>query len=128
MSVLSTHELIIDVPGREGDTPLNLTIEPGQVWGVLGPNGAGKTTLLHTLAGLQAPRSGSVQLNDSVLGQLRRRHVAQRLGVVFQDRQDGFPATVLETALIGRHPTYPHGRWRAPMTTPVPKLPWSAWM
>lgn len=96
MSVLSTHELIIDVPGREGDTPLNLTIEPGQVWGVLGPNGAGKTTLLHTLAGLQAPRSGSVQLNDSVLGQLRRRHVAQRLGVVFQDRQDGFPATVLK--------------------------------
>ncbi|OJA04834.1 ABC transporter ATP-binding protein [Halomonas sp. QHL1] len=104
MSVLATRDLIIDVPGREGGTPLNITIEPGQVWGVLGPNGAGKTTLLHTLAGLQAPRSGSVQLNESALGQLRRRHVAQRLGLVFQDRQDGFPATVLETALIGRHP------------------------
>ncbi|MCD1586480.1 ABC transporter ATP-binding protein [Halomonas sp. IOP_14] len=104
MSVLATRDLIIDVPGREGGTPLNITIEPGQVWGVLGPNGAGKTTLLHTLAGLHAPRSGSVQLNDSALGQLRRRHVAQRLGLVFQDRQDGFPATVLETALIGRHP------------------------
>ncbi|WP_336274440.1 ABC transporter ATP-binding protein [Vreelandella indica] len=104
MSVLATRDLIIDVPGREGGTPLNITIEPGQVWGVLGPNGAGKTTLLHTLAGLQAPRSGSVQLNDSALGQLRRRHVAQRLGLVFQDRQDGFPATVLENALIGRHP------------------------
>jgi iron complex transport system ATP-binding protein len=104
MRVLATRDLIIDVPGREGGTPLNITIEPGQVWGVLGPNGAGKTTLLHTLAGLQAPRSGSVELNDSALGQLRRRHVAQRLGLVFQDRQDGFPATVLETALIGRHP------------------------
>ena len=104
MSVLATRDLIIDVPGREGGTPLNITIEPGQVWGVLGPNGAGKTTLLHTLAGLHAPRSGSVQLNDLALGQLRRRHVAQRLGLVFQDRQDGFPATVLETALIGRHP------------------------
>ncbi len=104
MSVLATRDLIIDVPGREGGKPLNITIESGQVWGVLGPNGAGKTTLLHTLAGLQAPRSGSVQLNDSALGQLRRRHVAQCLGVVFQDRQDGFPATVLETALIGRHP------------------------
>lgn len=104
MSVLATRDLIIDVPGREGGTPLNLTIEPGQVWGVLGPNGAGKTTLLHTLAGLNAPRSGSVLLNESALGQLRRRHVAQRLGLVFQDRQDGFPATVLETALIGRHP------------------------
>ncbi|NYS77860.1 MULTISPECIES: ABC transporter ATP-binding protein [Halomonadaceae] len=104
MSVLATRDLIIDVPGREGGTSLNITIEPGQVWGVLGPNGAGKTTLLHTLAGLQAPRSGSVELNDLALGQLRHRHVAQRLGLVFQDRQDGFPATVLETALIGRHP------------------------
>jgi len=104
MSALSTHNLVIDVPGREDGTSLNITIEAGQVWGVLGPNGAGKTTLLHTLAGLNAPRSGSVQLNDSALGQLRRRHVAQRLGLVFQDRQDGFPATVLETALIGRHP------------------------
>ncbi|OWV29846.1 ABC transporter ATP-binding protein [Halomonas campaniensis] len=104
MSVLATRDLIIDVPGRADGTPLNITIEPGQVWGVLGPNGAGKTTLLHTLAGLHAPRSGSVQLNGSVIGQLRRRQVAQCLGLVFQERQDGFPATVLETALIGRHP------------------------
>ncbi|BBI62614.1 hypothetical protein HSBAA_39200 [Vreelandella sulfidaeris] len=57
MGTLSTHDLIIDVPGREGGTPLNLTLEPGQSWGVLGPNGAGKTTLIHTLAGLQTPRS-----------------------------------------------------------------------
>lgn len=104
MSVLSTHNLIIDVPGRESGTPLNITIGSGQRWGVLGPNGAGKTTLLHTLAGLHAPRSGEVQLSGQSLSQLRRRYVAQRLGLVFQDRQDGFPATVLETALIGRHP------------------------
>lgn len=104
MSVLSTRDLIIDVPGRVSGTPLNLTVEPGQVWGVLGPNGAGKTTLLHTLAGLHASRAGQVKLNDQLMGQLRRRYIAQRLGVVFQDRQDGFPATVLETALIGRHP------------------------
>ncbi|MED5250880.1 MAG: ATP-binding cassette domain-containing protein, partial [Pseudomonadota bacterium] len=60
MTRLATQELIIDVPGRRSGTALNLTIEPGQVWGVLGPNGAGKTTLLHTLAGLNAPRSGQV--------------------------------------------------------------------
>lgn len=104
MGTLSTHDLIINVPGREGGTPLNLALEPGQSWGVLGPNGAGKTTLMHTLAGLQTPRSGEVRLMGKPLGKLRRRHVAQRLGLVFQDRQDGFPASVLETALIGRHP------------------------
>lgn len=104
MSVLSTRDLIIDVPERESGTALNLTLEPGQVWGVLGPNGAGKTTLLHTLAGLTAPRAGQVLLNNIPLSQLRRRQVAQSLGLVFQERLDGFPATVLETALIGRHP------------------------
>lgn len=104
MSRLATQDLIIDVPGREGSTPLNFTVEPGQSWGVLGPNGAGKTTLLHTLAGLKPPRSGHIALADKPLASLRRRHIAQALGVVFQDRQDGFPATVLETALIGRHP------------------------
>ncbi|MDR5874667.1 ABC transporter ATP-binding protein [Vreelandella gomseomensis] len=104
MSRLATQDLIIDVPGREGGTPLNFTVEPGQSWGVLGPNGAGKTTLLHTLAGLKPPRSGLIALADKPLASLRRRHIAQALGVVFQDRQDGFPATVLETALIGRHP------------------------
>ncbi|RUR30655.1 ABC transporter ATP-binding protein [Vreelandella nanhaiensis] len=104
MSILSTQQLVVDVPNRPGGTPLNLAIQPGQVWGVLGPNGAGKTTLLHTLAGLRAPRSGSVHLNKTPLVSLRRRQIAQILGIVFQERMDSFPATVLETALIGRHP------------------------
>ena len=104
MTRLATQDLIINVPGRSAGTVLNLTIEPGQVWGVLGPNGAGKTTLLHTLAGLNAPRSGQVLIGNTPLSQLRRWQVAQQLGLVFQERLDGFPATVLETALIGRHP------------------------
>ncbi len=104
MSRLVTQDLIINVPERSDGTALNIAIEPGQVWGVLGPNGAGKTTLLHTLAGLNAPRSGQVLLGEQPLETLSRRQVAQMLGVVFQERLDGFPATVLETALIGRHP------------------------
>lgn len=104
MSVLEASELVIDVPGREDGQPLDFAIEPGQLWGVLGPNGAGKTTLLHTMAGLRAPRRGQVLLDGTSLARLRRRHLAQALGVVFQERQDGFPATVRETVLIGRHP------------------------
>lgn len=104
MSVLEASQLLIDVPGRADGRPLDFRVEPGQVWGVLGPNGVGKTTLLHTLAGLRAPRSGKVLLDARPLADVRRRAVAQQLGLVFQERQDGFPATVLETALIGRHP------------------------
>ncbi|MDC0661228.1 ABC transporter ATP-binding protein [Marinobacter sp. SS21] len=104
MSHLQLRELTVDIPGRGAGRPLSFGIEPGQVWGVLGPNGAGKTTLLHTLAGLRPPRAGQVWLDDRPLAGLPRRNVAQHLGLVFQERQDGFPATALETALIGRHP------------------------
>jgi iron complex transport system ATP-binding protein len=104
MNPLRAKQLVIDIPDRADGQPLDFVVEPGQVWGVLGPNGAGKTTLLHTLAGLLSPRDGSVYLGDQSLAGLTRRRISQQLGLVFQDRQDGFPATVLETALIGRHP------------------------
>ncbi|MBY6032790.1 ABC transporter ATP-binding protein [Marinobacter daepoensis] len=104
MSTLSANGLIIDIPGRRAGSALNFRVLPGEVWGVLGPNGAGKTTLLHTLAGLQAPRAGGVKLDTLSLRRMNRRALAKKLGLVFQDRQDSFPATVLETALIGRHP------------------------
>ena len=96
--------LVIPVPERPPGAALNLTVEPGQCWGVLGPNGVGKTTLLHTLAGLRSPRAGQVLLGERPLTALGRRRVARQLALVFQDHHDGFPATVLETALIGRHP------------------------
>lgn len=104
MAVLEARDLVVDIPGRDGGDPLTTRLLPGQRWGVLGPNGAGKTSLLHTLAGLRPPRSGTVLLDGEPLPGLRRRALAQKLAVVFQERQDSFPATVLETALIGRHP------------------------
>ncbi|CAA0109731.1 Fe(3+) dicitrate transport ATP-binding protein FecE [Zhongshania aliphaticivorans] len=102
--MLTTSDLIIDIPERSDGTPLSLQIKPGEIWGILGPNGAGKTTLLHTLAGLHKPRSGSVTLGEKNIHQMRRKQVAQQLAVVFQNNGEGFPATVLETVMIGRHP------------------------
>jgi iron complex transport system ATP-binding protein len=104
MNPLQAEQLVIDIPGRRSGQPLNFTLEPGQVWGILGPNGAGKSTLLHTLAGLRTPRDGSIHLGGRPMTEWKRRQISQQLGLVFQDQQDGFPATVLETALIGRHP------------------------
>lgn len=102
-TLLETRQLCTDVPGRHTST-LDICIDRGQVWGVLGPNGAGKTTFLHTLAGLRKARRGDVLLRGNSLSRLRRRHIAQHMAVVFQERPDSFPATVIESALIGRHP------------------------
>jgi ABC-2 type transport system ATP-binding protein len=39
---------------------IDLSVSPGEIFGVIGRNGAGKTTLIECIAGLQAPTSGRV--------------------------------------------------------------------
>jgi ABC-2 type transport system ATP-binding protein len=41
---------------------VDLTVQPGDVYGYLGPNGAGKTTSLRMMLGLIQPTAGSVRL------------------------------------------------------------------
>jgi ABC-2 type transport system ATP-binding protein len=41
---------------------LDLTVEPGEVYGYLGPNGAGKTTTIRLLLGLHRATSGRAEL------------------------------------------------------------------
>jgi branched-chain amino acid transport system ATP-binding protein len=47
---------------------LNLEVRPGEVVALLGPNGAGKTTTLETIAGLNRPISGTVELSGENVG------------------------------------------------------------
>lgn len=42
----------------------DVRLRSGSITGLVGPNGAGKTTLLLMLAGLLAPDSGSIELDD----------------------------------------------------------------
>jgi branched-chain amino acid transport system ATP-binding protein len=47
---------------------LNLEVRPGEVVALLGPNGAGKTTTLETIAGLNRPISGAIELSGENIG------------------------------------------------------------
>jgi len=111
MSALSTQDLDVTIAGKQVCRRLDLSIDHGQCWGLLGRNGVGKTTLLHTLAGLRAADGGSIRLDGRDLTSLHRREVARHLGVLFQQESDPFPATVLETALTGRHPYLRPWQW-----------------
>src|SRR2546427_8424685 len=44
---------------------LELSVEPGTIFGLLGPNGSGKTTTIRTSLGIYKPDGGSVQLLGS---------------------------------------------------------------
>jgi ABC-2 type transport system ATP-binding protein len=61
---------------------LELTVEPGEVYGYLGPNGAGKTTTIRVFLGLLRPSAGRAELfgvdawRDPVAAHRRLAYVA----------------------------------------------------
>ncbi len=109
--LLSTHALTVEVGAKRVCAGLDLEVRAGERWGVLGGNGVGKTTLLHTLAGLRPPAAGEVRVLGEPLARLPRKRLARLLGLLPQDHEDAFPASVLETVLIGRHPHLGHWGW-----------------
>jgi iron complex transport system ATP-binding protein len=76
----------------------------GETWSILGPNGSGKTSLLETLAGLRKAASGEIRINGQPISSYAPKRLACIRSVLFQNTEDNFPATVLETTLTGRHP------------------------
>jgi multiple sugar transport system ATP-binding protein len=84
MAEVVLRSLVKEFPGgvRAIDR-LDLHIADGEFFALLGPSGCGKTTLLRTIAGLEAPTGGTVEIGgrDVTRAQPGRRDVA----MVFQD-------------------------------------------
>jgi len=110
---LASRGLTLAIGRRTLVAGLDLDVGSGECWAIVGPNGAGKTTLVATLAGLLAPASGEIAYDGTPLARLGSRERALRRGYLPQDTVDFFPATVLETALIGRHPHLARWQWES---------------
>lgn len=64
MKAIETHDLTRKFGTFTAVDALNLSVEPGSIFGFLGPNGSGKSTAIRMLSGLLEPTSGTA----SVLG------------------------------------------------------------
>ncbi|MGH8273142.1 MAG: ABC transporter ATP-binding protein [Gammaproteobacteria bacterium] len=113
MALLECRKLAVTRGGRRLVHGLDFTLAPGEIVALVGPNGAGKSSLLAALAGLLPTAGGEITLAGAALSSLSRRQIARQLGFLPQDTEDPYPATVLETALIGRHPHIGFWRWEA---------------
>lgn len=51
---------------------LNLTIEPGRIYGFLGPNGAGKSTTMNMITGYLGATEGIIKSMDLIFWHSRR--------------------------------------------------------
>ena len=92
---------------------LDLQLGRGSVLAVLGPNGSGKSLSLHTLAGLRAPKAGALLILGRPLTDWPRRALARELALLPQNVEDPFPASVIETVLLGRHPHIARWQWES---------------
>lgn len=112
-SAFVCRDLTVTVPGRTLVANLQMHVESGDFLAVLGQNGVGKSLTLLTFAGLRRCEQGEVLLLGESLNSKRRQDIAKNLALLPQYTEDVFPTTVLDTALIGRHPHIGRLRWES---------------
>src|SRR6202049_657208 len=87
---------------------------------ILGPNGCGKSLSLHTFAGLRSPEAGELLISGRPLTDWPRRALARELALLPQNVEDPFPASVIETVLLGRHPHIARWPWESDRDLAMP--------
>ena len=78
---------------------INLEIHDGEFLIMVGPSGCGKTTTLNMISGLEAPTSGRIVIDDTVVNDLEPGE--RGLGMVFQDLALFPHMTVFENIAFG---------------------------
>ncbi|MGW0037058.1 ABC transporter ATP-binding protein [Gordonia sp. NPDC003376] len=101
---LTAHEIRWSRGGHLILDGVTLQPEPGETVGILGPNGSGKSSLIRALAGVTRPDSGTVRLDGTEIGSLRRREIARRVAVVSQHSATDTDIEVVDVVRLGRIP------------------------
>lgn len=65
MNLIEIKDLSKSYGKKEALKNINLTVEPGKIYGLLGPNGSGKTTLIKIINNLLTPTSGEIKIKGN---------------------------------------------------------------
>jgi ABC-2 type transport system ATP-binding protein len=79
-AALTARQLTRRFGNRVAVDNVSIDLRAGEIFALLGPNGAGKTTTLRMLAGLIAPTSGTVQIDDEAMTPDAAPRLRARLG------------------------------------------------
>jgi phospholipid/cholesterol/gamma-HCH transport system ATP-binding protein len=82
---------------------LDMTVEPGEVFGIVGGSGSGKSVLLRSILGLQRPQAGEVRMLGRDLTQLSTsalKEIKATYGVTFQQGALFSSLTVLQNVQL----------------------------
>ncbi len=89
---------------RTGHDVLNgvdLVVRPGERLAIVGPSGAGKSTIGRLIAGIDAPRSGSVRVGDVEVAQMPLADLRGHVALVTQEHHI-FIGTVRDNLALAR--------------------------
>ncbi|MGW0519764.1 ATP-binding cassette domain-containing protein [Crossiella sp. NPDC003009] len=106
--VLRANDLAVGYRARRRSrtvlSGIDLGLRAGELACLLGVNGTGKSTLMRTLAGMQPPLAGSVELTGVPLTSLSRVERARRLAVVLTTRVQVGNLRGIDLVELGRAP------------------------
>lgn len=102
--MLNIHALQLSIGNKHVCNALDLTVKPGEIWGIIGRNGTGKTTLLHALSGLIKPDSGKITLKNKALDTISPVALSKNIALLLQDNNFSFPIRVNDVISTGRYP------------------------
>ena len=83
---------------------ISMELNRAEVLGIVGPNGTGKSTLIRCIDRILNPERGSIFLDEQDISKMARMEIARKIGYVPQSIEGVFPASVIDTVLMGRRP------------------------
>jgi iron complex transport system ATP-binding protein len=89
---------------------ISMELDRSEILGIVGPNGTGKSTLIRCIDRILKPQQGTILLDENDITTMNRMEIARKMGYVPQSTTRVFPASVIDTVLMGRRP---HLGWKS---------------